>query len=170
MRTTFPSITKFYETRLALEANIRNNPCSPTPGERMALLQEPFEAFDLAARTKVSNTNFDLQFFGWMIGLAFFTIFLFGQVQNYEWQDDIFKIVFWISIAVVSSIFLFVQSIFATRRILKREFYTHIASTLRPLKPNKEELQRMLGRSKEFELACRITAEQLHDLIYKSKP
>jgi hypothetical protein len=168
-KSTFPTIAEFHKRRLVLEADIKNNTHLATPAERAMLLREPFEVLDVAARTKLLNTSLDLQFVGWIFAVVSLAFLLTWLVGDYEWQDEIFMVSFWIAVAVIACIFLFIQARFATSRMLKRDFFARIATTLYQLRPTKAELRYMLEKNQDLELASRISADQLHDLISEVK-
>lgn len=168
IQETFPNLNQHYQNRLEIEEQIKRNPRLLPADTRAALIEEPFHLLSPLVEARLSGeTRFDRE--SSFAGLFTFVVFVllcmsFSSIP--AWLSRLG----WL-LVLGGFIYTMIQLALSNQRYLQREVVPLLASCLKPLRPNLDELQACLNKLAILKqrLGRRLKAQQLLAAIEHSK-
>jgi hypothetical protein len=146
---TFPNLREAAGDRLAIEEQVQQSPDSFSPDERRALLREPFLLLSPKVDQRFAAVHIDKE-----IGLALAAVLglcILGPLLAAQLRSGAGFDAFLIALAL-GAVLVVWMGVGAGRRYLARQVIPALATALRPLRPQEQELQQVLGELKSHKL------------------
>lgn len=155
-RRTFPKIREAYSARFALESQIKKDASVLTKDQRIALIEEPFKVLSNIVEEKLSQKNFDVKSFIYLVLAIIIPVALFKLLESFNANPDIVLI-------SVSSAFLILAALMCYQiyryptRYLETKIYPKISVCLSALNPSDDEIAYVFNKLSQFSM--KITAK-----------
>lgn len=164
---TFPNLRQHYRDRLAIEEQIKRNPRALPADIRAVLIEEPFHLLSPFVEARLSGeTRFDRESgFAALFTFVLFVLLCMLLRSIPEWLSGLGWLV-----VLGGVVYTIIQLVLSNQRYLQRDVVPLLASCLKPLSPNLDELQACLNKMAIFKqrLGRRLKAQQLLTAIERS--
>jgi len=173
---TFPNLKEAYAARLALEKSLRNPLARNEPGERAALLKEPFILLSPRVEQRFNSTHFDWQtlaafFGGFLVGMPLIIALVEALLPSIK--DEAVLVAIGAVVVATGA-----QMALAGGRWMRKQLFPILVPALLPLKPTPAELEtvlkdmKTLGRKigSKVRLADLLEAMQSHGAAARAAP
>jgi hypothetical protein len=150
-RRTFQKIKEVYANRFNLESQIKQAPFLLTKEQRVALIEEPFKVLSNTVEEKLSQTNFDLKSFAYLVLAIILPIFSFKILESFNANPDLV-------LAVVSAVFVAMAALMCYQiyrypsKYLESIIYPKVAQSISVLNPSTEEIAYVFERLCKFNM------------------
>ncbi|MEA3211547.1 MAG: hypothetical protein QOE70_4604 [Chthoniobacter sp.] len=146
---TLPGMRELLGDRLRLELQIRSAPRALDPSVRQVLLNEPFKILNPQLEARAEQTHLDKPAVLGCVGTLLLVVLGVAAIPSLppEWDDAAGCSL--MVLIVLGIIYTLAQLVMINRRYHRRIILPKLARALRPLQPDREELEAIISRCRE---------------------
>jgi hypothetical protein len=168
IRTSNPHLLERYAKRIELEREIQRGETSLNSAERRQLIKEPFLVLAPGVERAFEETQIDLPLLLTIVAALALLAGLYALLDATLGKETRELLpVFMAGAGLIAFIAVLVQGALVKKRFLRRHFYPRLGRTLIPLRPQRAELDVVLGEIRQlgFALGKRTKPAELEPFL-----